>query len=427
MPFRILCTGDVHLGRGPTRIPEGIEASNLGPRTVWQAIVASAIDLKVDAVVLTGDVVNESNGFYEGFSVLQSGVEQLVEAKIPIVAVSGNHDFDVLARLADQFPEFRLLGRGGRWEEVILQPQDGPSVRFQGWSFPASHVLASPLANYPHVSDDIPTVGVLHCDCDANNSRYAPVTTSQLKATSPAAWLLGHIHKPSLLCESLPLILYPGSPVGLDPGEPGAHGAWVVTIDQGQTPTAEMLPLAPLRWEQIDVPLEEIADADSLGPAIVNAIRARHNEIRDELASTKAVGCRLQLRGRTPIHRDLSGLTPTIQVDLRLRFDDVDYFIEKVEDFSRPDVPLEEISKSTDPAGLLTRQLILLETRQPSDDYQRLVRDAGLAMQERRSQPVFASLPDSTAGQTDEQIRSTLIRAGTAVLDILLAQREAQA
>lgn len=427
MPFRILCSGDVHLGRRPTRIPEGIDAGSLGPRTAWQAIVASAIERKVDAVVLTGDVADASNRFYEAFSVLQSGIEQLVEAKIPIVAVSGNHDFDVLARLADQFAEFRLLGRGGRWEEVILQQQEEPAVRFQGWSFPAGHVLTNPLDDYPSVADDIPTVGVLHCDCDASASRYAPVTTSQLKATSPAAWLLGHIHKPSLLSESLPLILYPGSPVGLDPGEPGAHGAWIVTIDKGRKPTAELLPLAPLRWEQIDVPLEEVSDDDSLGPAILDAIRASHDEIRDELTSTRAVGCRLSLRGRTAIHRNMPAITSDTKADCRLRLDDVEYFIEKLEDLSRPDVPLEDIAKSTDPAGLLARQLILLETRQPTEDYQRLVRDAGLAMQERRSQPVFASLPDSTAGQTGEQVRSTLIRAGTAVLDILLAQREVQA
>jgi len=426
MPFRILCTGDVHLGRRPTRIPEGIEARTLGPRGAWQAIVASAIELNVDAVVLTGDVVDESNRFYEAFSVLQSGIQRLVEAKIPIIAVSGNHDFEVLPRLADQFPEFRLLGRGGRWEEVILEQEDRPSVRFQGWSFPAGHVSTNPLADYPLVSDGIPTVGVLHCDCDANASPYAPVTTSELRAKAPVAWLLGHIHKPGLLCTSLPMILYPGSPVGLDPGEPGTHGAWIVTIEKGQTPASELLPLAPLRWEQIDLPLEEISDGDSLGPVILDALRAKHDEIRDELTSTRAVGCRLRLRGRTAIHRSLSGLIPTIQEDLRPRLDDVDYFIEKVEDLSRPDIPLEEIARSSDPAGLLARRLILLESREPSEDYQRLIRNAGRAIEERRSQPVFASLPDSTAGQTEEQIRETLIGAGTVVLDSLLAQREAR-
>ena len=427
MPFQILCTGDVHLGRRPTRIPEGIEARPLGPRGAWQAIVASAIERNVDAVVLTGDVVDESNRFYEAFSVLQSGIEKLVEMKIPIVAVSGNHDFEVLPRLADQFPEFQLLGRGGQWEEAILESEDGPSVRFQGWSFPAGHVSTSPLADCPLVSDDIPTVGVLHCDCDASVSPYAPVTTSELRAKTPMAWLLGHIHKPGVPCTSLPMILYPGSPVGLDPGEPGAHGAWIVTIQEGQAPASELLPLAPLRWEQIDLPLEEVLDGDSLGPVVLDALRAKHQEIRDELASTRVVGCRLRLRGRTAIHRSLPGLIPPIQEDLRPRLDDVDYFIEKVEDLSRPDIPLEEVAGSSDPAGLLARRLILLETREPSEDYERLIRDVGRVTGERRSQPVFASLPDSTAGQTEEQIRATLMSAGMAVLDDLLAQREAQA
>ena len=427
MPFQILCTGDVHLGRRPTRIPEGIDASPLGPRAAWEAIVASAIERNVDAVVLTGDVVHENNRFYEAFPVLQSGIGQLVDVKIPIIAVSGNHDFDVLPRLADQFPEFHLLGRGGRWEETIVEQDNGPSVRFQGWSFPARHVSTNPLADCPLFSDDIPTVGVLHCDCGANASRYAPVTTSELGAKTPMAWLLGHIHKPGLLRTSLPMILYPGSPVGVHPGEPGAHGAWIITIEKGQTPATERLPLAPLRWEQVNLPLEEVSDGDSLGPAVLDALRAKHEEIRDELTSTRAVGCRLSLRGRTAIYRSLSGLIPTIQEDLRLRLEDVDYFIEKVEDLSRPDVPLEEIARSSDPAGLLARRLILLESREPSEDYQRLIRNASRAVEERRSQPVFASLLDSTAEQAEEKIRATLIGAGTAVLDSLLTQREARA
>ena len=94
MSIRILCTGDIHLGRRPSRVPESIDAHALGPTAAWKCFVRSAIELKVHAVVLTGDVVDASNRFYEAFSVLQSGVEQLVKAGITIYAVSGNHDWD---------------------------------------------------------------------------------------------------------------------------------------------------------------------------------------------------------------------------------------------------------------------------------------------------------------------------------------------
>ena len=424
MGVRILCTGDVHLGRRPVRIPEGLGARALGPDRAWRRFVDAAIESQLEAVVLTGDAVDQSNRFYEAFSDLQSGVRRLVEAEIPIFAVSGNHDFNVLPRLADQMPGFRLLGRGGRWEEAVLHRQNVPVLRFCGWSFPANHVWKSPLDDYRPPADDLPTVGLLHCDCDAVGSSYGPVSLGKLRAKAPMAWLLGHVHKPGLLCESRPLVLYPGSPQGLDPGEPGAHGAWLVTIEPGRTPTAELRPLAALRWERIDLPLDEVADEDALGPAVVRALRARHDRIRGEMDLATAVGCRLRMLGRTPLHARLPGLEAGIRADLRPVFDGVEYFIEKIEVLSRPDLSLEDLARSNDPAGLLAGRLVLLERREPARAYGELIRKARRPIETSRSGSVFASLDDATGPPTDEQVRSVLIGAGLTMLDRLVSQKE---
>lgn len=425
MSIRILCTGDVHLGRRPSRVPESIDAHALGPTTVWNCFVRSAIELKVHVVVLTGDVVDESNRFYEAFSVLQSGVQQLVKAGITIYAVSGNHDWDVLPRLANRIPEFHLLGRGGQWEETVLPSEDLPAVRFLGWSFPARHVSTNPLAGLARPTRGMVTVGLLHCDCGAAGSSYGPVALADLTGRSADAWLLGHIHKPGVLSESLPLILYPGSPQGLDPSERGPHGAWLITIEPGRPPKAELLPLAALRWEQIDVPLEGVRDEDSLARTVIEAMRARHNEIRGEIGYSKAVGCRLCLRGRTAIHRRLPSISPDIQADLKPPFDEVEYFIEKIEDLSRPDLALEDIAGSSDPAGLLAKRLLLLDRKTPEEPYLELIRAARRAIQEQRSRSVFGSLPDSTEQPGDEEVRGMFMKVGLNMLDHLLAQKEA--
>ena len=422
--IRILCTGDVHLGRRPSRVPETMDAHALGPTGVWKCFVRSAIELKVHAVVLTGDVVDESNRFYEAFSVLQSGVQQLAEAGIAILAVSGNHDWEVLPRLADRIPKFRLLGQGGRWHETFLQPPGLSQVRFMGWSFPARHISTNPLADYAPPTRPLPTIGILHCDCDAPGSSYGPVALAELRGKPAHAWLLGHIHKPGLLSESLPLILYPGSPQGLDPSEQGSHGAWLITIEPGQGPKAELLPLAALRWEQIDVPLEGVSDEESLGGTVIEAMRAKHNQIRDEMGHTRTVGCRLCLRGRTRLHRRLPSVTPEIQANLRPSFDDVEYFIEKIEDLSQPDLPLEDIARSNDPAGLLAKRLLLLDRQTPDESYHELIRAARQSIQRQRSSSVFASLPDSTDQPTDEEVRGMLRNVGLTMLDHLLAQKE---
>lgn len=420
MGFRILCSGDIHLGRRAADTPAAA-AGDLGPRAAWETLVARADALGVDAVALTGDVVDQDNQFYEAFSVLHAGVARLVEKGIGVFAVAGNHDFDVLARLADSIDAFRLLGRGGRWEEIVVEKDGAPAVRLQGWSFASKHFAGNPLDGYRPPTDDLTTVALLHCDCDAAGSLYGPVTLRELKEKSPTAWLLGHIHKGGILSDRQPLVLYPGSLQGLDPSEQGPHGAWLVTIDAAGPPTAELLPLAGLRWEQIGVPLDDVADEGALEGVIAEALRGRHEEIRGELGHTRAVGCRLTLTGRTGIHRRLWGLMPKIEADLRPSFDDVEYFIDKIADETRPAVPLGEIARSDDPAGLLAQRLVVLESRRPKDAYHRLIREARSRMEDDRRRGVYAPLPDAADGLSDDAARDLLMKAGLRILDHLLA------
>ena len=405
-------------------MPENVDLHTIKPTAVWHSFVITAIERKVDAVVLTGDVVDESNKFYEAFSSLQSGIERLVNASIPVLAVSGNHDFDVLPRLVDQIPNFHLLGRGGQWDGFVLEKDGVPVMRFQGWSFPTRHVSHDPLEGYVALSDDLPIIGMLHCDCDVPASIYGPVSLAGLKAKGPIAWLLGHVHKPGLLSESYPLVLYPGSLQGLDPSEPGMHGAWLVTLGAEQRPTAELLPLARLRWEHIEVSLDSVSNEDSFQRAVIDGLRERHQQIRGELGQTQWVGCRLRFMGRTPLHRHLPGLILDIQSSLRPEFEDVEFFIEKVEDLSRPTIPLENIARSRDLAGLLARRVLTLERRDPPDAYQKLIDTAKRSIDEGQSRAQFASLPGSAESLGGEQIRDLLLKAGLLALEELLAQKE---
>ena len=87
----------------------------------------------------------------------------------PVIAVAGNHDYDVLPRIVDAVgtDHFHLLGRDGRWEQTDFIRDGQPLLRIHGWSFPANHVLTSPLANWVAAADDdLPVVGLLHADLD---------------------------------------------------------------------------------------------------------------------------------------------------------------------------------------------------------------------------------------------------------------------
>ncbi len=428
MALRILCTGDIHLGRQPTRVPDEWDARAVGPGEAFRRFGDLAIARKVHAAVLTGDVVDARNRFYEAYSVLQAGVRRLLDHDVPVFAVAGNHDHDVLARLADEVDGFQLLGRGGRWEQATAANADGETVRLVGWSFPERHVRISPLEmGFPAVADDDLTVGVLHCDCFAATSTYAPVPLAELQARPVAAWLLGHIHRPILLAESRPLVLYPGSPQGLDPGETGAHGAWLVELQRGAAPRAQFVPLAAMRYEPINVPLDGVSDADGFNHAILDAVRARHAEIEDALGNVRWVACRLRLTGHTSLQAELPSLGQQIRDSLRVPAADVQYFFEKVEDATRPDHSLADLVRSTDPIGLLARRLLALESGEPAELVQSLIRQGRESVEAQRRSPAFLLLDNLGQPPNDEAVRATLLRAGYAVLDSLLGQKEGTA
>jgi len=178
---RILCTGDLHIGRRPTRLPAGA-GERLSAAQAWHDVVAAALERSVDLVILTGDVVDRENRYFEAFGPLEAELHQLAQAKIPVVAVAGNHDYDVLPRLAQSFPEnFRLIGAGGRWERVSCRFQTG-LIHLDGWSFPREQVTSDPLLSY---SFSPPGEGILlglvHGDLDQAGSPYAPLSSALLQ------------------------------------------------------------------------------------------------------------------------------------------------------------------------------------------------------------------------------------------------------
>lgn len=424
MTTRILCTGDLHLGRRPRQLAGRADATAFGPAAAWQAFVDTALDRQVDLVALTGDLVDESNKFYEAFSALSAGVRRLVEAGVAVVGVAGNHDHDVLPRLARAIPGFRLLGAGGRWQHFLYERAGVPLLCLQGWSFPARRVSDTPLAGYPPPPDGVPTIALLHCDCDLAESVYAPVRLADLQGRGPLAWVLGHIHNPRVFSETDPLVLYLGSLQGLHPGEPGGHAAVLLTLEPGGLLTKEHLPLCPLRWETVPVDLEGVGDDEGLQRAVTEALRQRHESLRGELGRTRLVACRLRLTGRTPVHRALPALLPVLQSDLHLTFEgEVEYCLQSVEDETRPGLALEDLARATDPAGLLARRLLLLESRQPAEDYRALLARGGRRLQEVAAYGQFAALQGGLPADGEEHVRELLLQAGWQALEALLAQK----
>ena len=424
--MRILAVGDMHLGWTPSRLPEELvgQARSLGPGGAWERTVNVAVDAGVRAVLLAGDVVERENDFFEAYRELERGVKRLTGAGVQVIGVTGNHDVKVLPRLAQQIPEFQLLGAQGQWESRQIADDTG-SITLWGWSFPRRTVRSSPLAGQTFDTGTGLHLGLLHCDRDVTDSPYAPVSSQELRQAGLDGWLLGHIHKPDALsAESLHGYL--GSLTGLDRSETGVHGPWLIDVTGGRIERVEQLPLAPLRWEAVEVDLEGIVEPAQANTRVLDTLRELDRQIMEfssshELAATPdAVGVSLTLCGRTRF--GAAALAEVVDSNSRGAVIPVgsgnrNYFIVKVSLATQPEIDLEELAGQPTPAGLLAQRLLWLDEPEGHPQRDELVSRASRRLRNQGQKPVWNGL-DAAQPDAVEWLR----KAGLRALDQLLAQ-----
>lgn len=435
-PVRIVLTGDLHVGRRPSRVADEGLCRRSSCAAAWSAVVDLALHERADVVAVSGDLVDRENRFYEAFGPLERGLRRLSEAGIDTVAVAGNHDFDVLPRLADQLSatRFRLLGRGGRWERHTIERDGRPILHVDGWSFPAESVLDNPLRNLMPAppADGLPALGLLHGDLDAPSSKYAPLTLAELRSTCHRFWLLGHVHKPALHeADGCCSVLYPGSPQGMDPGETGAHGPWLLDVNGQTRLRPRHVPTCRVRYERLEVDVGGAATVDDVRGRVLKGLRNHLDAVCEGCGPLEYVSCRLVLTGRTPLHRQLRRIATEMAADLEIPVGAVIARIEKVDVETRPAIDLDELARGGGPPGALARLLCDLQTgsREPATValIDQLVRELAGVWEARPYLPLNATSdaerPPEPAPD-EARARRILLDQGMVLLDELLAQKE---
>lgn len=428
---KLLVAGDIHIGRVSSKVPAD-DAAALSARAAWERIVELAVEEKVDLLCLTGDVADESNRFWEALGPLERGLRTLENQGIRTLAVGGNHDHDVLPRLADQLESdaFRLLGRGGRWERHAFPSEDGPLLYVDGWSFPRERVRASPVDSYDlPASSATPTVAMVHGDLDAAESPYAPLHSEWLRARPVEGWLLGHIHAP-MIDEpgGRPFILYPGSPQALDPGEPGMHGAVIVEFEHGRCLPIRRVALSTVRYDELVVDVSGVQDSADMTSRVRREIStfAEHaaTEGGDRL---RHLVLRLTLRGQTPLARWITEEeTERVREDFELRASGVTCTVDRVSSRVLPEIDLELAARGNTPPAILASALLELRGDAPlaelSDRAQGLIQRVRTAALGQRRDPVYSGLREDSA-LSEQEARDLACEQAEAILIKLLEQR----
>jgi hypothetical protein len=274
---------------------------------------------------------------------------------------------------------------------------------------------------------------LLHADLDASGGHYAPITSRELNESGLDAWLLGHIHQPSLpegRADSGGTISgYLGSLVGLDPSELGPRGPWLIRVAADGAIVTEHLPISPVRWERFDVQVDEEEGADDLGDRLLAEIVRIGRSIETSGAAPKVLGLRPVLKGPT---RHYDALCRGVQEGrwngLMRSSGQMLVFIDKVIDRLELAHDLDELALGDDPAALMAAQLCTL--RMPSDARDTLLCEARNALGGLARDPRWLPLEQVRDAQDpladDAVLAALLTRSGTETLNALLAQREAK-
>ncbi|MEM9381530.1 MAG: DNA repair exonuclease [Planctomycetota bacterium] len=437
MTVRLLCVGDIHLGKRPTRVPGdlGVSAEDLGPGVAWRRSVEVALERGVHAVLLAGDVVERIEDRFRAFGVLVDGVRRLRERGIRVVAVVGNHDVEALPLLAERIPDVELLGRGEeRWECARIEGEGGVAVDVWGWSFLSRIEADSPLRTFPTAPrrpGAAATIGLLHADLDSSEARYAPVQRTALASAGLDAWLLGHVHAPGLLGPDSP-IGYLGSVAGTDPGEPGAHGPWAIEAGRDGSLAFDQVPVAPLRYDALEVDVTDLGATserdDGADPADALAIRidrcaaAWISERGSELTRTDALALRVRLVGETARAATLRAAASTL-AGHRLQVDGPRTFVESIVDATRPALDVEALAADDSYPGLIARRLVALEARGPVAA--RLLAKARARVErDLDGHAAWRDLPEEERRVSDDALYERLERGARRTLEALARQRE---
>jgi DNA repair exonuclease SbcCD nuclease subunit len=158
-----------------------------------------------------------------------------------------------------------------------------------------------------------------------------------------------------VLSKKRPVTVYCGNPQGRDPGETEPRGCYLVDVDDAGRIKPRFHAVDVVRWQVLDVPIDELGTEESLIGAVVEAVGTAQTE------TGRSIVARVRLTGRGPMHASLgrTGLLEDVQNEAREGLSSTEPFawIESLRDQTRPEVDLEERRKADDFVGDLLRRL----------------------------------------------------------------------
>jgi DNA repair protein SbcD/Mre11 len=301
MRCKFLHVSDVHLGYQQYNLKERF--NDFG--RAFEHIVGRAIAERVDFVLLAGDLFNRRS--VDALTLLQAVVSlgRLKEARIPVLAVEGNHEMahyrDIMSWMGFLTDQGYLVTLNPRFDDgqAVLEPWNGAHgayldlaighgggsgmVRVYGAGYfgaATKHVVATlteTLAQADHGQVDY-VILMLHAGLDEVLPAYSATVPHSLLVPlhDYVNYLaLGHIHKPYTRDE---WIFNPGSPetCSVAEAEWPERGYYLVEVDTASDPAhrAQLIPNPRRPFVRVWVSVDQCSSPDHLYALVESELQA---------------------------------------------------------------------------------------------------------------------------------------------------------
>ncbi len=323
--FRFIHCSDLHIDspfKGlASQVPSLAERLRESTFQSFHNIVKLALEEKVDAVLIAGDIFDGEDRSLQAQLKFRRGLLELAQAGIPSFIVHGNHDPSDSWSHTLHWPESTTIFPGNKVERFPVI-KDGETLAWiYGISYPQKEVNENLVSRFKKDQEHGFAVGLLHANVGQHpgHDNYAPCSLQDLISKDFDYWALGHVHEFKILRENNPCIVYSGNTQARHLNETGPKGCCLVTLNSNAP--------ASIRFVTTDVVSYRLAKVNISGISSINkvlkAVQSRVEELAKESLTREGLVAKLVLTGRTSIHNELqsTGTCKTLTEEINIFFE----------------------------------------------------------------------------------------------------------
>jgi DNA repair exonuclease SbcCD nuclease subunit len=308
-PLRLVHASDLHLELpvyGLPEVPDHLRDLLVdAPYHAAEQVFETALAEDVDAVLLSGDVLDVDRAGPPAIVLLLDQFARLAERKIPVFWAGGSVDAPDAWPRSVALPSNVHVFPIGRVESLDLTRAGEAIARIQGTSCPDHGKVDA--RGFHRDAHGLFTIGVAYGTNDSAGHEGDRVHYMAL----------GGRHLQQTVDEHPGIAHYSGSPQGRGPMETGPHGCTVVTVDETARAKTKFVATDSIRWLEQSLEVTATTREEQLHDRMVERLeklRAQHPGVD--------LFIRWNIRGTGPLVNRLrpNSLADELLVDLRRKF-----------------------------------------------------------------------------------------------------------